>query len=569
MLTTARTLIVMRRLRILVLASFSAAVALAAQSTGAQTSPATALLDANAPVGMATLKVCLRLEDESPFLGAAMVRVIPEQGNELLGMAGDGQGEYMFSGVTSGKFTIEVTAPGFRGLSMSTQIDGGPRQKTLFVPMLQDGVTIDLLAGAGHPAGPQPKLVTEPAAEPAHGSSALLAKGSAASTGGGHTAPEADPEPAAAAQPEPAPGPAKPNAGPDYWDAHVIETAVPAIAPGVACPTEQLLAGVGRRMAEFVQTLERFTAIEKLEHYPVDRAGNRKTPETRSFPYVVSVSQNSLGTFLLQEFRNGSSDADQFPAHTATRGSPAMALIFHPLLAGGFDFRCEGMGQWEGHPAWQVHFVQKQDKPVQIRSYSVDGRTFPVYLEGRVWIDPGHQQVLRLESELMKPIPEIQLTREHFAIDYKAVEFKSTGQKIWLPQVAELYVERKNKRFYRRHEYTDFRLFNVDSSQNIKAPGESFSFTNTSDRDVSGELTVTRRDESFGAPVIVRFVVPAHQKVYKVVGVGKDVDMRVSEVGAATFVHEGDSAAVKVDSHLLTETSLDVVAKTPLPAQQP
>jgi len=69
--------------------------------------------------------------------------------------------------------------------------------------------------------------------------------------------------------------------------------------------------------------------------------------------------------------------------------------------------------------------------------------------------------------------------------------------------------------------------------------------------------------------VIVRFVVPAHQKVYKVVGVGKDVDMRVSEVGAATFVHEGDSAAVKVDSHLLTETSLDVVAKTPLPAQQP
>ena len=558
--TTARTPIVMRCFRILGLAWFSAAVLPAVHGASAQTSPATALLDANAPVGMATLKVCLRLEDESPFLGSAMVRVTPEQGNELLGIAGDGQGEYMFSGVVSGKYTIEVTAPGFRGLSMNTQIDGGPRQKTLFVPMLQNGVTIDLLAGAGQPAGPQPKLVTEPAPETAHGSNALLTNGSTTA---------ADPEPGPARGAEPPPPPANPNAGPNYWDAHLIESAVPAVAPGVACPTEQLLAGVGRRMTEFVQTLERFTAIEKLEHYPVDRNGNRKDPEKRSFPYVVSVSQNSLGTFLLEEFRNGSNDAEQFPAHTATRGSPAMALIFHPMLAGGFDFRCEGMGQWEGHPAWQVHFVQKPDKPVQIRSYSVDGRTFPVHLQGRVWIDPGYQQVLRLESELVKPIPEIALTREHFVINYKPVEFKSTGQKVWLPQVAELYVERKNKRFYRRHEYTDFRLFNVDSAQNIKAPGESFSFTNTSDRDISGELTVTRRDESFGAPVVVRFVVPAHQKVYKVVGVGKDVDMRVSEVGAATFIHEGDSTAVKVDSHLLTETSLDVVAKTPLPAQQP
>ncbi|HSC45991.1 MAG TPA: carboxypeptidase-like regulatory domain-containing protein [Candidatus Acidoferrum sp.] len=555
------------------MASFSAVAALAAQTTAAQSAPAPAMLDPNAPVGMATLKVCLRLEDESPFLGAALVRVIPDQGNELLGINGDGQGEYLFSGITSGKYTVEVTSPGFRGLQMITQIDGGPRQKTLFVPMLQDGVTIDLLARSDQPAPSQPKLVTEPSPETAGGENgrALLSKSSAA-TAAGHTAPAADSEPDPAgggAEPPPAPALAKPNAGPDFWEPHLIETAVPTVAPGVACPSEQLLAGVGRRMAEFVKTLERFTAIEKLDHYSVDRNGNRKAPETRSFPYVVSVSQNSLGTFLLEEFRNGTTDADQFPAHTATRGSPAMALIFHPKLAGGFDFRCEGMGQWDGHPAWQVHFVQRADKPVQIRSYSVDGRTFPVYLEGRVWIDPGHEQVLRLESELVKPIPEIALTREHFAIDYKPVEFKSTGQKIWLPQVAELYVERKNKRFYRRHEYTDFRLFNVDSAQNIKAPGESFSFTNTSDRDISGELTVTRRDESFGAPVVVRFTVPAHQKVYKVVGVGKDVDMRVSEVGAATFTHEGDSGAVKVDSHLLTETSLDVIPQTKMPPSQP
>src|ERR1043166_6968507 len=76
-------------------------------------------------------------------------------------------------------------APGFRGLRMSTQIDGGPRQKTLFVPMLQEGVTIDLLAGSGQPAGPQPKLVTEAAEEPAQGGRALLANGSASAAAAG------------------------------------------------------------------------------------------------------------------------------------------------------------------------------------------------------------------------------------------------------------------------------------------------------------------------------------------------------------------------------------------------
>ena len=233
-------------------------------------------------------------------------------------------------------------------------------------------------------------------------------------------------------------------------------------------------------MSEFVDTLEKFTATEKLEHYSVDRSGARKSPETRSFAYVATVSQNSRGTFLLEEFRDGSNDAEQFPAHTATRGSPAMALIFHPVLADGFEFRCEGLGQFDGREAWLVHFVQRPDRPIQIRSYSVGGRSFPLALEGRVWVDPGNNQVLRLESELVKPIPEIGLAHEHFAIEYKPVDFHSTGQQLWLPQMAELYVERKGKRFYRRHTFSDFRLFNVDAAQSIQTPGESFSFTNTS-----------------------------------------------------------------------------------------
>jgi len=525
-----------------------------AASLSGQTAATSALLDTRPATGDATLKICLRLEDETPFLGPASVRVSPEEGNELLGMPADAPGEFLFSGVTSGKYVAMVGAPGYTVLSFSFKIDDGPRQKSLFIPMKPklDSTaenTVLSLTPASLPGTPPPSAPL-PATSPAADSSE-----------------EESPTPSGAnallvAPPETSAG------GRNLWEPNELEASIPPVDSAVACPTADVIHGVGERMAEFVKTLERFTATEKLEHYPIGRNGARKSPEKRSFTYVVSVSRNILGTFLLDEFRNGREDAEDFPAHTASRGSPAMALLFHPALASDFEFRCEGLGQWAGRPAWQVHFSQRPDHPIRIRSYSVGGRSAGLALEGRVWIDPGNYQVWRLESELIKPVPEVALTHEHFTIDYQPVQFRSTGQQLWLPQTAELYVERKGRRFYRRHLFSDFMLFNVDASQRIEIPHESFSFTNVSDRAISGQLTVERRDPGNGDPITLWFAVPAHQRIFKLVGPGKDVNLPISAVGDATFIHEGDPGAIKVDTHLSRGGSLDVVAKTNLPATE-
>src|SRR5262249_26504193 len=107
----------------------------ATASLSAQTAPTTALLDSKPVPGAAVLKICLRLEDESAFLGPATVRVSPEEGNELLGMSADAPGEFMFSGVTSGKYVAVIGAPGYTVLTVSFKIDDGPRQKSLYIPM--------------------------------------------------------------------------------------------------------------------------------------------------------------------------------------------------------------------------------------------------------------------------------------------------------------------------------------------------------------------------------------------------------------------------------------------------
>jgi len=477
------------------------------------------------------LKISLCLQDSTPFLGAATVRLMPDEGYEKVGVHGETAGDFLFPDVDPGKYIVEVAAPGYLEARLKAQVDAGHRQKTMIVLMKPRQIPKDF----------------ERPGEPA------------AITSAGVTSKAASSSPSSVSSPPEA------KVNRNFWKLHELEDNIPRADASVPCPMQDILYGVGQRMTEFVATLEKFTAIEYLEHYTVNELGERKALEKRKFEYVVVVGQMKEGKFFIDEFRNGSTDVEQFPAQIATQGLPALALIFHPVLAGDFDFRCEGLGQWGGRELWQLHFVQRVDRPVQIRSYYIAARRFPIYLEGRVWIDPGSGQVVRLESELAKQIPEIELKSEHIMIEYRSVNFISTGQQIWLPYKAEIYVERQQRRYYRQHTFTDFRFFNVETSQTVRAPAGSYSFTNTSDSDIFGELTVVPEAETNLEPITLRFTVPAHTKLFKVVGPGKDVNLPPASLASATFAHNGKDGWVKVEVSLAKETVLDVIPETSLP----
>jgi hypothetical protein len=461
------------------------------------------------PAG-ASLKIYLRLADDRPFAGAADLRVMPSEGYELPGTSTESEGEIVFTDVAPGNYIVEVSAPGFLAQRLRAQVEAGAGQKIIIVIMKPR---------------PAQKIMETISLAPRDKGATKSATGS----------------------------------GRNYWRAHELEEFVPPVDGNVQCPTENLLKGAGQRMVELVANLEKFTAKEQVEHFAVQDEAPRGAPELRTFDYVVTVSRNVAGTVMLEEFRNGQDSPDLFPAHIASLGLPGLALLFHPELARDFTFACEGLGQWGGHAAWQVHFAQRADRPERMRSYSVNGRVFHVSLEGRAWIDPGSYQVVSLESELAKPIPEIGLALEHIAINYELVQFSTQQVQIWLPRGAELYVDRKGHRYYRKHTFTDFRIFSVDTAQSVERPKESYSFTNLSERDITGVLAVLPVDPTKHEVKLI-FTVPASGKVVKVVGLGKDVDLSVAEVASATFTHNGADGAIKVDVDLGRETTLEVLS---------
>jgi len=356
-----------------------------------------------------------------------------------------------------------------------------------------------------------------------------------------------------------------PNPTATPWTPPDIDTVIPDVQSGVACSLPQVVSGVGRRMKDLVDNLQKFDATEHVEHFNVDAAGWRGRPETRTFDYVVTVTLSDSGVFRLGEYRNGSLDPSLFPAQIATTGLSAMALIFHPSQVSDFNLTCEGLGQWHGRPAWQVHFAQRPDRPNRIRAYVIHEHYYPVPLKGRVWIDAANYEILRFESELMKPVPEIELTQEYLTIDYGPVKFQTRKQEVWLPLDAEVYSERGKHRFYRRHTFSNFSLFEVESVQQIKAPKQSYCFTNANDRNIPGVLTVSPVAGVSAKAVSVRFTIPSGQSVCKIVGPGKDVSMPADVIDSATFAYDGPAGSITVEANLAKESVLNLVPATDLP----
>jgi hypothetical protein len=257
------------------------------------------------------------------------------------------------------------------------------------------------------------------------------------------------------------------------WVPDDIDLAVPAVAADPACSLPEVLAGAGKRVEELVENVDRFTATEILSHQSVDRSGKMGRPTTLNFEYLVSISKGREGYLRVDEFRNQSRSLEIFPSHIATVGTPSLILIFHPRYIGDFKTGCEGLGAWRGQPAWQVRFEQREDRPNHINLFVVNGRAYNGDLRGRAWILADSYQVVHLETDQKKVIPQIRLLRSHESIEYRPVAFPNNGIQLWLPSSVELYMDLRGQRFYRKHSFTDFKLFSVDTQYEVGEPKET------------------------------------------------------------------------------------------------
>jgi len=254
------------------------------------------------------------------------------------------------------------------------------------------------------------------------------------------------------------------------WSPPNVDQGVPPVEDGVGCPLGNVLQTTGKRMAELLHTFDRFTATEQVRHEEITRSGQIKSTEERTFNYVVSISEIRPGWLNTEEYRNTSQTLPEFPGGIATMGLPALVFAFHPYYRDNYEMVCEGLSKWKNTLAWQVHFRQRSDKPATLMSHRKGDMSYPVPLKGRAWISVFSSQIIRMEVDIVGPMPDIRLLEDHVAIEYGPVQFRDRKIELWLPKSAEIFLDIRGRRMRRQHIFTNYLLFSVDDKQEIKAP---------------------------------------------------------------------------------------------------
>jgi hypothetical protein len=252
------------------------------------------------------------------------------------------------------------------------------------------------------------------------------------------------------------------------WAPPDIDDVKPPVAAGVSCPYQEIIDRSGERVKQLVDNVAKFSAIEDLLHEQLDDAGNPATTETRKFDYVASISEAQPGILAVDEFRTQRYGITDLPDKILTNGFPTVALVFHPHMRENFNIRCEGLGQLRGQAMWLLHFEQREDRPNRLQNYKIGDNTYSIALKGRAWISADQFQIIRIETQLVHPMPEIQFLAQHQITEYAPVPFPKKKVELWLPKSADVYLALRGHLYHRRHSFDHFMLFSVDSTDKVR-----------------------------------------------------------------------------------------------------
>ncbi len=229
------------------------------------------------------------------------------------------------------------------------------------------------------------------------------------------------------------------------------------------------------RLTELVENISRFDAIEEIVHEDQDPDGKELASTTREYDYVAQIitlpeGTPGAGVPVIDESRISPTGLSDILGGIRTKGLPTLAFVFHPAIRGSFEIACQGLGEWNGQPAWLVDFQQMENRPNYLQQYIVRKQRYSVPLKGRAWVDARTFQTIHMEAGLVHPIPEILLQTEQYSVDYGPVRFQRTNSELWLPKRAEMHFDFRGHRYYRRHSFDNFKLFSVDSTQKVTTP---------------------------------------------------------------------------------------------------
>jgi tetratricopeptide (TPR) repeat protein len=257
----------------------------------------------------------------------------------------------------------------------------------------------------------------------------------------------------------------------ENWVPTDVDEEKPERISNATCHLPQILKQAATHADELVNDLQKFTATEDFQEVEIGRDGRLSRPTALTFDYVVFVHHIRPHLISIDEMRTPAPAVELPGGQLISTGSAALALAFHPDFANDFDWKCEGMGEWKGQPAWLIRFRQRADRLTsRLHGFEAPDGGYILALKGLAWVAANGNHVLHLETDLVKPVKQARLEREHFAINYGLVTFRTHPVALWLPESVDTYFRYQGHSFHEYSRFSNFELFWVGTAQEIGKP---------------------------------------------------------------------------------------------------
>jgi tetratricopeptide (TPR) repeat protein len=239
-------------------------------------------------------------------------------------------------------------------------------------------------------------------------------------------------------------------------------------------PLAPILDAVGKNVQAFFEGFQNTSSLEEIHEEKFGQHGKLRGVLDQKFHYVCLTTGGNLSGSIQEYRENVRTGLRQVQGlkngFMLTAGFASASLIFLPAFQSESTFHYLGRQKLDDTETYVVAFAQLPLK-THLEGTFIHGTTSATtFTRGVAWIDAKNDQIVRLRTDLLKPLPELALKRETTRIVYQEVHFKSSSQGFWLPRQVAVTVEWNGKILHNEHRYSDFKWFGVTTKQKIGKP---------------------------------------------------------------------------------------------------
>lgn len=239
-----------------------------------------------------------------------------------------------------------------------------------------------------------------------------------------------------------------------------------ASASGAAVPPQHerefILDKTSAAVADMVRRMPNLIATETVRK-PVEISGS-KAYNTLTFNYAIVHNQEATSDLPFVEFRTDARGqridySPDNPGRPVDVGFATMWLIFMPGKLHESRFRYLGEQSIDHRKTYVLAFAQNPEKTGLrvVINYPSGECSTPV--QGIAWIDQLTFQIDRVQTDLLSPLPLIQLYQLRSILTYSAVEIAGLKVSLWLPREVDTRWQEGSWAGAEFHRYSHYRLF--------------------------------------------------------------------------------------------------------------